>query len=158
MGSEDYEIFKVLKQERMHDGIERRSLNKTLYQTARQLAASAGLVLIQHTEVHYGLSNPTAGWLLNIYPGNRRLYADRGRPKPPFLRVKPDWNLMDVVHAAIAASNNMDAFAKEVEAKAKAITDEYIATRAYYLWEAAGRPPCDGQEFWHLAEQELRGK
>jgi hypothetical protein len=31
-----------------------------------------------------------------------------------------------------------------------------VRVRAYYLWEAAGRPPGDGVRFWLAAEQELR--
>jgi hypothetical protein len=31
-----------------------------------------------------------------------------------------------------------------------------IARRAYFLWEAAGRPPGDGVDFWLQAERELR--
>ena len=30
-----------------------------------------------------------------------------------------------------------------------------IQKNAYYLWEAAGRPECNGEEFWLQAEQEL---
>jgi hypothetical protein len=33
-----------------------------------------------------------------------------------------------------------------------------IRLRAYYLWEAAQRPPGDGRAFWLLAEEELRHK
>lgn len=156
MGREDYEVYKVLQAERQREGATRRAENKDLFTKARQVAAQAGLTLIQHTEVHYGLQSPD-GWLLNIYPGNRRLYHDRQRPKPPFLRVKPDWNLLDVVQAAITASGNTDAFAQEIASKSKSYTDEDIQVRAYYLWESAGRPEGDGSRFWYLAEQELRG-
>jgi hypothetical protein len=34
-------------------------------------------------------------------------------------------------------------------------TEEAIRARAFYLWEAAGRPESDGVEFWLRAEQEL---
>jgi hypothetical protein len=37
-------------------------------------------------------------------------------------------------------------------------TDEEIRVRAYYLWEAAGRPAGDGVAFWLAAERELRGR
>lgn len=36
-----------------------------------------------------------------------------------------------------------------------AIPEETIRERAYLLWEEAGRPECDGVEFWVRAEQEL---
>jgi len=156
MASEDYEIYRVLQQERVRDGASRRATNKELFGAARHLAAQAGLTLVQHTEVHYGLQSP-AGWLLNIYSGNHRLYHDRQKPKPPFLKVKPDWNLLDVVRAAVAASNNTDAFAKEINWNLpKIVTEQDIQVRAYYLWEAAGRPDGSGQSFWLQAEKELR--
>jgi hypothetical protein len=34
--------------------------------------------------------------------------------------------------------------------------EDGIRTRAYELWEAAGRPPSDGVPFWLEAERELR--
>jgi hypothetical protein len=34
-------------------------------------------------------------------------------------------------------------------------TEETIRTRAYALWEQAGRPDGLDQEFWHRAEREL---
>ena len=33
-----------------------------------------------------------------------------------------------------------------------------IGARAYQLWELAGRPEGREDEFWHLAEQELRNE
>ena len=33
--------------------------------------------------------------------------------------------------------------------------EEAVRTRAYHLWEAAGRPTGDGVEFWLQAEREL---
>jgi hypothetical protein len=36
--------------------------------------------------------------------------------------------------------------------------EQAIRTRAYHLWEAAGRPPGDGVNFWLRAERELRGQ
>jgi hypothetical protein len=36
--------------------------------------------------------------------------------------------------------------------------EDAIRTRAYYLWEEAGRPAGDGVPFWLAAEHELRGQ
>jgi hypothetical protein len=36
--------------------------------------------------------------------------------------------------------------------------EDAIRTRAYHLWEAAGRPPGDGVSFWLEAERVLRGR
>jgi hypothetical protein len=35
-------------------------------------------------------------------------------------------------------------------------TDEQIRELAYRLWSEAGQPEDREQEFWHLAEQQLR--
>lgn len=64
--------------------------------------------------------------------------------------------LTDVVHAAIAASNNTDSFAEEIEKKV--VTDEQIQVRAYYLWQAVGCPCGDGSEFWFQAQKDMRGQ
>jgi hypothetical protein len=37
-------------------------------------------------------------------------------------------------------------------------TEMDIIRRAYELWEQAGKPDGKDQEFYHLAEQELRNK
>lgn len=44
---------------------------------------------------------------------------------------------------------------KSVFGETSAISEEAIMERAYILWEEAGRPECDGVEFWVRAEQEL---
>ena len=33
--------------------------------------------------------------------------------------------------------------------------DDVIRTRAYFLWEQAGRPGGDGAEFWREAQREM---
>jgi hypothetical protein len=35
-------------------------------------------------------------------------------------------------------------------------TDKEIKNRAYEIWERSGRPEGREEEFWRLAEQELR--
>ncbi len=41
-------------------------------------------------------------------------------------------------------------------ARNPAVSEEEIRVRAYQKWEAAGKPPGDGQRFWLEAERELR--
>ena len=36
--------------------------------------------------------------------------------------------------------------------------DEQILNRAYKIWEQHGRPEGREDEFWHLAQQELRNE
>ncbi len=35
------------------------------------------------------------------------------------------------------------------------ICEEIIREKAYFLWEEAGRPECDGTQFWIEAEKQL---
>ena len=46
--------------------------------------------------------------------------------------------------------------ASELERQAAQPDDEDIRTRAYDLWRQAGEPENRDEEFWRLAEQELR--
>jgi hypothetical protein len=68
---------------------------------ARDEAEQRGLTLKQCSMDHYQLTN--GSWLLNLYPGNQRIYADRNRSKPPFLNVPEPWTLMDCVRASANA-------------------------------------------------------
>jgi hypothetical protein len=36
--------------------------------------------------------------------------------------------------------------------------DEAVAVRAYELWEKAGKPEGRDEEFWRLAEEQLRNE
>jgi hypothetical protein len=48
--------------------------------------------------------------------------------------------------------------AYELEREAMQPDEEDIRTRAYDLWKQAGEPEDRDEEFWHLAEQELRNE
>lgn len=68
-------------------------------------SADHDMMLYRRTEVHYQLRHLTNGWILDIYPGNQRLYRPNRKPRAPFLTLKLDddvetWTLMDVVKAA----------------------------------------------------------
>jgi hypothetical protein len=156
--NEDYDVYRVLRAKRQRDGEKRRESANDIFREAQQLAAQAGLTLMQHTDAHYSLSNAPNGWLVNVYPGNRRLYHDRKRPKAPFLRLERNWSLVEVVNAAIAAMKDTqdlaDAIEKEVEAATEASSEDQTRVRAFKLWESAGRPEGDGKEFWHQAEDQ----
>ncbi len=72
--------------------------------SSQRRAAGSGLKLVRHSEVHYQLSSLKRGWLINVYPGNHRLYVDKNRSRAPYLRVPMGWSLEDVVTAAIVAT------------------------------------------------------
>ncbi len=61
-----------------------------------------GMQLSRKSFHHYSLAH-TSGWLINIYPGNCRLYADPNKPAHPFLKVPSPWTIPQVVNAAIVA-------------------------------------------------------
>lgn len=45
---------------------------------------------------------------------------------------------------------------KSKAADAGSISEDAIRQRAYFLWEAAGRPEGTGDHYWHLANEEAR--
>lgn len=149
MTSTDYDVYRILRAERAKDGEQRRQEALKVYQAAAQLATQVGWLFNRHSEVHYSLRKPQGNsWILNIYPGNRRLYYDQNKPKGPYLKVKDNWNLLDVVQAAIVQNNANVSFKPEY-------TQEKVRERAYFLWEKAGRPNGNDFQYWLEAEREL---
>lgn len=133
MSSDDYDIYKVLRAERAKEGEQRRQEALKLYNAAAQLATQVGWILNCHSEVHYSLRKPQGNsWILNIYPGNRRLYYDQNKPRGPCLKVKDNWNLLDIVQAAIVQNNVTASLKPEY-------SQEKIRERAYFLWDKADR-------------------
>lgn len=132
MSSIDYEIYKVLRAERTKEGESRRQNALGSYQAAMSLAGQVGWIFNRHSEVHYSLRKPQGNsWILNIYPGNRRLYYDQNKPKGPYLKMNDNWTLVDVVQAAIRQSNTTASLTPE-------LSQENIRERAYLLWERTG--------------------
>lgn len=70
------------------------------FSEACQLAEANGLRLVRHTDAHYQLVHVEKDWLLNIYPGNGRLYSDSHR-KPPYFGLEPGFSLIEVVRRAM---------------------------------------------------------
>jgi len=83
---------------------DRRELAVEMFEDAAGIAEQAGLSLVQRTQAHYHLLPADGSWLINLYPGNQRIYHDRNKPGP-FLRLARDraWDLIDAVEAAITA-------------------------------------------------------
>ena len=63
------------------------------------LADASGMLLLRRTQIHFQLIHRRDGWIVNIYPSNRRIYHDKNR-RGPFLNLPNDWNLLSVVQAA----------------------------------------------------------
>lgn len=94
----DWSVFKEMKEARREEAEESRSTAAAQFKKAQQVARKYGLELRQCSTVHYQLTSPK-GWLMNIYPGNCRLYGDRNKKvKAPFVKVT-DWTLVGVVEA-----------------------------------------------------------
>lgn len=100
----DYKVYKALKKLDEKDKEESRQESAKLYEKAAYLAVKAGWRLRKHSDIHYSLWESAEGWLLNIYPGNSRLYYDYRKKKGPFLKLNIDWNLLDVIESAIKAN------------------------------------------------------
>lgn len=69
------------------------------FSAACELAVQHGLILKRHTDWHYTLQ-AKGGWLVNLYPSKHRICFSKDR-RGPFLKVSPDWTLLEVVIAAI---------------------------------------------------------
>ena len=57
-----------------------------------------------------------------------------------------------------ATAERIKNLAEELEQRAMQPDEEDIRTRAYDLWVQAGEPEDRDEEFWLLAEQELRNE
>jgi hypothetical protein len=106
--SDYYEVYKSLREERAEESRRNREQSTDEFSIAARLASANGLALRRHSDSHYALEHIADGWLINVYPGNQRLYMDQQRPKAPYLRLRGElWNLADVVSAAIAAETEV---------------------------------------------------
>lgn len=72
---------------------------------ASTLAAQHHLRFSRTNDVQYQLKGKWlcgTPWLINVYPGNCRLYHDPQKIAP-FLKVSSDWGLLNVIQSAIKA-------------------------------------------------------
>lgn len=96
--------FRALKRARQQESQVRRDQATEVFHEARAAAHRGGLELVRQTAVHYQLvPGDSTAWIINLYPGNRRIYREGGAP---YLRVARDegrpW-LLRCVEAAVAA-------------------------------------------------------
>lgn len=86
-----------MRQLRKDRGEENRQRSSEDFLRALDTANANGLDLLCHSEVHYQLRDFKRTWLLNLYPGNGRVWG-----KGPRLNLESGWTLSDAVKAAIA--------------------------------------------------------
>ena len=104
MSDEMWAGLQALRTKRMERAQARRIQAAEDFGEAQQLAAAHGLFLVERSGAHYQLSTEPLGWLLNIYPGNCRIYADPNRAKAPWLKLAyGEWTLRAIVEAAVNA-------------------------------------------------------
>lgn len=100
-------IARAARAARAARGTKRRHRADHEFDEACQLAEANGLRLHRCSFAHYQLIHVAKNWLLDIYPGNRRLYSDPKR-KGPFLSVPHDWTLIEVVRVAIKRERRLE--------------------------------------------------
>ena len=107
------------------DAESRRRLAAEQFAESERLASAAFMLLAHRTDSHYQLTFADGG-LLNIYPGNYRLWADPARPKTPYLNLPRNtpWSLLDVVEAAAGMAKAECADADSPDGAAMAMEDE----------------------------------
>lgn len=100
----DSEFWAAMKAEKQERGRVNRELAERDFARAVALARRSGLLLVRKSDTHYQLEPAPKGqgWLLNLYPGNQRIYSDKNRPKAPYLGwaekgLNRDWALEDLV-------------------------------------------------------------
>ena len=96
--SDFVDMFRAQRELRQDQGFENRLRAESDYPEARRRLKAARFHFVRHTDAHYTLRKPGA-WLINVYPGNRRISAGFGNP--PYLKLPADWTLLDVANAAI---------------------------------------------------------
>ena len=99
------DTYRALAAQTKQERASRRDFAAAAFPVVSRYAWEYDLRLRRFTESHYQLSPMDWSWILNIYPGNRRLYSDRTKVAP-YLNVPDNWGLMDVVKAAIAAERD----------------------------------------------------
>ncbi len=99
MSKEDYEVFKHMKEANRRDKQDRRDENEYRFELAEAIAVGNGFTLRKHSAVHYSLEACRFRW--NLYPGNQRISFDKNFAKPPFMNFDDEWDLVDVVNAAV---------------------------------------------------------
>ena len=101
--SETREFYKALKAINDAERAEIRDEAWQQYAEASAKAEKHGFELKVCSYAHYQLK--TDDWIINLYPGNGRIFADKNqKAKAPFLKVPTGWTLMDVVDAAITTT------------------------------------------------------
>lgn len=99
----DSEMFKAIREHKQQCGEANRADAVTNTLEAKVLAEQYGMILLNHSEVHYSLRGSHCGqpWIINIYPGNRRI-CKTGIAL--YLRLPKEWSLVDVVRATADAT------------------------------------------------------
>lgn len=111
--SEISESYLALKLDRQRRGHERCDQACREFPEAERVARECGLKLLKRSATHFQLTPliSLGSWLINLYPGNQRVYFDRNRGRAPYLALPDDWDLKDAVKAAkkaIAAKDVLD--------------------------------------------------
>jgi hypothetical protein len=97
------ESWDSIRARRRHHGQKRRGTAEKQYAEAAAYARQNGFELVRHTDAHYKVK--TAHFLLEVYPGNQRIY--RHESNTPFIHLPDVWSLMDVVQGVAKVLKRM---------------------------------------------------
>ena len=76
---------------------------KAEYGSAAAFANENNMSLGRVSDSHYQLWGPDGCWLINMYPGNHRIYSPKHLLAPYLFVERGNWTLTDVIRAAIEA-------------------------------------------------------
>lgn len=97
------DTYRAMRELAQADAAQSRQVAGDDFPLARDIAAVHGMELRRHSDQHYSLRSAT--WILNLYPGNGRVYSDPNKPGP-LLRLQFDWTLVDAVKRAVQVIEN----------------------------------------------------
>lgn len=72
---------------------------------AQSLAKKAGLELVKCTKFHFQLRSESPRWIVNIYPGQKKIWIDPNNAPKSFTAPR-DWSLLDLVATIIEAQSS----------------------------------------------------
>ncbi len=99
--SDTADLWNAIKEERKVERHSRHDSSEANFKDAQESANLAGMTLRACVAgIHYQLRG--RDWLINLYPGNQRIYRDSNKSKAPYLKLAfdRDWTLTDIVRAA----------------------------------------------------------
>lgn len=98
--SEQVEIWKAMEELRKQEGEQRRQLAHSQLKEAQTLLRGTRIKL---SPMGQGYRFESSDYMIDVYPGNQRIYAPNPKKRGPWLNLPEEWTLLDVSRALLDA-------------------------------------------------------